>query len=62
MFPALRRAVLVHDTRPNRDAGVVGGGLAVSLHRPRFVIEGLGDVERVGRLVPDVALLLVFTP
>jgi hypothetical protein len=37
-------------------------GLVVSLDRPRFVIEGVGQVQRVARLLPDVALLLVFVP
>jgi hypothetical protein len=33
-------------------------GVAVSLNRPRFVIEGLGDVHRAGRVIPLFALLL----
>jgi hypothetical protein len=36
--------------------------LAVSLNRPRFVVEGLGDVHRVPRLAPDVGLLLLVSP
>lgn len=37
-------------------------GLAVSLNRARFVIDGLGEVERVARVVPELALLMVFAP
>jgi hypothetical protein len=37
-------------------------GLAVSLYRARFVIKGLDEVERVGQLVPELALLMLFAP
>jgi hypothetical protein len=37
-------------------------GLAASLYRARFVIKGLDEVERVGQLVPELALLMLFTP
>jgi hypothetical protein len=37
-------------------------GLAVSLYRARFVIEGLSEVERAGQLVPELALLMLFAP
>jgi hypothetical protein len=37
-------------------------GLAAPLYRARFVIDGLGTVERVARVVPEFALQLVFAP
>jgi hypothetical protein len=37
------------------------GGLDVSLNRPRFVIQGLSEVHRVSRVVPELALLLALT-
>jgi hypothetical protein len=40
----------------------VESGLALSLDRARFAIEGLGDVHRVPLLAPELALLLMLTP
>jgi hypothetical protein len=37
-------------------------GLALSLDRARFAIEGVGEVHRVPLLAPDVALLLLLSP
>jgi hypothetical protein len=38
------------------------GGLLVSLNRPRFVVEGLGDAHTVARLAPNVGLALLLRP
>jgi hypothetical protein len=37
-------------------------GVALSLDRARFAIEGVGDVHRVPLLAPDLGLLLLITP
>jgi hypothetical protein len=38
------------------------GGLLVSLNRPRFVVEGLGDAHTLPRLAPNVGLALLLRP
>jgi hypothetical protein len=38
----------------------VEGALALSLNRPRFIIEGLSQVHRVPRLAPELGLALLF--
>ena len=46
--------------RNARLQGELAGGFDVSLNRPRFVIEGLGEIHQVSRLVPSLSLGLLF--
>jgi hypothetical protein len=58
---ALSLSALLDWPRDTRLRLRLEGGFDLSLNRPRFVIQGLGPVQHVSRLVPNVGLNVLLT-